>query len=89
MALGAARRDVLRLILGHVLRLTAAGLAAGLAVTLLAGDALRRLLFEVQPSDPMTLIGAAGLLGLVALLAGAVPALRATHVDPVIALRYE
>jgi putative ABC transport system permease protein len=89
MAVGAGRADVVWLVLGQVLRLTAAGLAIGIALVVAAGGALRRLLFEVQPSDPLTMTAVAIVLGSVALVAGWLPAWRASRVDPVDALRYE
>ena len=89
MAVGAGRRDVLWLILAQVLRLTAAGVAIGVGLVIAAGGAMRRLLFEVQPTDPVTLGGVAIVLGSVALFAGWLPAWRASRVAPLDALRYE
>ena len=89
IALGATRRDVLRLVLGQGLRLTALGLAIGLAASIAASRLIASLLYEVSPRDPATLAALAGLLGAVALAAVAVPALRATHVSPIDALRSE
>jgi putative ABC transport system permease protein len=89
IAVGAARLDVMWLVLGQVLRLTAAGLAIGIAASLAVGGAMRRLLFEVRPSDPVTLTAVTIVLGSVALVAGWLPAWRASRVDPVDALRYE
>ena len=89
MAVGAARRDVLWLVLGQVLRLTAAGLAIGVALVVAGGGALRRVLFEVQPGDPATIAAVALVLGSVAAFAGWLPAWRASRVDPVDALRCE
>ncbi|MQA91833.1 MAG: FtsX-like permease family protein [Gemmatimonas sp.] len=87
MALGAApellRRDVLRGALG----VTAAGVAVGLAGALVGSRLLASLLFEVSPTDPVTLVGVSVLLLVVALMAAYVPALRATQVDPMEALR--
>jgi putative ABC transport system permease protein len=87
MVLGARRSDVLRLVLGTGLRLALVGIAVGLGLALLLAHAIRDLLFEVSPADPLTYIGVAVLLTLVAMVATYVPASRATRVDPVIALR--
>jgi putative ABC transport system permease protein len=89
MAVGAERRDVVWLVLRQVARLTAIGLAIGIAGVIAGGRVLRRLLFEVQPSDPIALIAAVVVLGAVAFAAGWFPAWRASRVDPMVALRYE
>jgi putative ABC transport system permease protein len=89
MALGAARRDVLRLIVGQGMRLTLVGVALGLVGAFLAMRAMTSLLYGVSAKDPLTYGGVALLLALVALVACLIPARRATKVDPMIALRYE
>jgi putative ABC transport system permease protein len=89
MALGARSLDVVRLVLGQSLWLTLAGIAAGLASTLLLTNFLSSLLFNVKATDPATFGLVALILMLVALLASFVPAYRATTVDPVNALRQE
>ena len=89
MALGAARRDVLALVLGDGLRYAVAGLAFGLLLALLAGRWLDRLLFAVEPSDPATLATVAGAVLATALLASLIPALAATRTDPVRTLQEE
>jgi predicted permease len=89
IAVGAQRRDISRFILGQGVRLTAAGLAIGIAISLSLTSVLRGLLFQVNPSDPLTLACVAFLLGLTALAACYVPARRASRVDPMVALRYE
>ncbi|MCE9673328.1 ABC transporter permease [Myxococcus stipitatus] len=93
MALGAARGDVLRLVLGQGMRLASLGLVLGLALSLALSWGLSRmlgpLLYGVTALDPWTFAGVAGLLGGVALLATWLPARRATRVDPIIALRAE
>ena len=89
IAVGAARRDVLWLVLGQVMKLTAIGLVLGFGLLMTASGALRRLLFEVRPYDPVTLGVVALVLGSVALAAGWVPAWRASRVDPIDTLRYE
>ncbi len=88
-AVGAQRRDILRLVLGDGLRLIASGIVLGTASVLLLGKLLNSLLFGVQASDPATLIGAALLFAAAGLLACWMPARRATKVDPMEALRYE
>lgn len=89
MALGAQRADVLRMIIREAMLLTTAGIVVGLAGAVALGSLLRSLLFEIRPGDPMTFIGVAILLVAIALMACYVPALRATRVDPMVALRYE
>jgi ABC-type antimicrobial peptide transport system permease subunit len=89
MALGAERAVVLRTILGHGLKLTCVGLIAGLIAALLLTRLIETLLFEVRPNDPATLTGVAVLITAVAAAASLVPALRATRVDPMVALREE
>jgi putative ABC transport system permease protein len=89
MALGARAADVLRLVLGRGVRLTAAGVALGLLAALALGRFLSGLLYEVAPTDPATLAVVSLLLAVAALAAAAVPARRATAVDPVDALRHD
>ena len=89
MALGAGRSEVLRLVLLDGLRLTVLGLALGLAGALASARLMSSLLYGVQPRDSVTLIGAAILLGTVALVASYVPARRAMAVSPISALRHE
>jgi putative ABC transport system permease protein len=89
VALGARSHDVLRLVLGGALKMTAAGIAVGLVAAALLTRLLGTLLFAVQPTDASTFIGAAVVLTASALLACAVPAWRATHVDPAVTLRQD
>jgi ABC-type antimicrobial peptide transport system permease subunit len=89
MALGAERRDVLRMVLKRTALIAGAGVALGTAGALAATRVLRTLLFEVKPTDASTFLAVALLLTVVALVAGWIPALRATRVDPLVALRYE
>jgi putative ABC transport system permease protein len=87
LALGAQRRDVLRLVLGRAAALTACGLAAGAGVALLATRAMRSLLFGVEPADPVTFAVVAAGVAAMALLASWLPARRASRIDPNDALR--
>jgi predicted permease len=89
MALGAQRRDVLRLVVGHGMRLAAIGLLLGSVAAFFAARAMATLLFGVRPSDPLTYIGITVVLALASLAACYIPARRATSVDPMVALRYE
>jgi hypothetical protein len=89
VALGATPGEVFGLIVGDGLRLTAAGVAIGLAGSLVVARALQSLLFGVSAWDPLALMVPAGILLLVATAACLVPARRATRVDPIGALRAE
>ena len=89
MAMGAARRDVLQLILVQHLRPAVAGLAVGIVGALFLSRFLRSLLFGVSATDPATFVIVAGILLSVAAAACWVPAQRATRVDPLVALRTE
>jgi putative ABC transport system permease protein len=89
MALGARPGEVLRMILKQGMLLIGFGVAAGIAGALALRSLLAGFLFEVKATDPATLISAALVLILVALLACLIPARRATKVDPLVALRYE
>jgi putative ABC transport system permease protein len=89
MALGARRADVVRLVLGHGLKLVLAGIVIGWIGALIATRGLTSLLFATAPTDPLTYAGVGVLLTLVALLASYIPARCATKVDPIQALRTE
>jgi putative ABC transport system permease protein len=89
MALGAQRADVLRVIVGHGLRLMLIGLGIGVAGALLVTRWMSSVLFGVKPTDPLTFTVVALVLGTVAFLASYIPARRAMRVDPMVALRYE
>src|SRR5262245_2060052 len=93
MALGAQRRDVLKLVIGQGMVLVLVGLGLGLAgalvLTRIMTDILKTMLYSVRPNDPLTLVLVAVLLIAVALLACWIPARRATNVDPLVALRHE
>ena len=89
MAIGAPRAAVLRMVVGQAMTLAGIGLVAGAAGAWLLTQFMRKLLFGVTPSDPLTFGAVSVLLALVAAVAASVPGLRATRVDPVIALRSE
>ena len=89
MALGAERADVLRAIAGQGLRVTIAGVVAGIAAGAAVTRFLSSLLFGLKANDPVTFAGVSLILIAVALLACYLPARRATKVDPMVALRYE
>jgi putative ABC transport system permease protein len=89
MALGAGRGQVLWMVLRQGIAVTAAGIAMGIAGTLALTRLIQDFLYGVTPGDPLTLASVCGVMAIVALAACAIPALRATRVDPAIALRYE
>jgi predicted permease len=89
MALGAKKSDVLRLVVGEGMGLALSGVAVGITGALAATRLLGSLLFGVSGWDPLTFVLVAALLSGVALAACLIPALRATRVDPLVALRYE
>ena len=89
VALGATRRDVFALVIGHGMVLTVAGISLGLAAALALTRLMTTLLFSVSATDAITFVSVSLVLAGVALAACFVPAWRATKVDPMIALRYE
>jgi predicted permease len=89
VALGARSGGIVRLVLGQGLRFAIMGLAIGLAIALVAGGQLAPLLLGVSPRDPLVTLGVALALGVTAILAGLIPAWRASRVDPADALRSE
>lgn len=89
MALGAERRRVVWMVLREVLALEAAGVVIGLAAAWETTAFLKSLLFGVKPNDPLALASAVAILVVCAMLAGYVPARRASRIDPVTALRHE
>jgi ABC-type antimicrobial peptide transport system permease subunit len=89
LALGALSGDVVGMVLRSGLRLTVAGIAAGLAGALAVSGVLRTFLFGVSSLDPLTYVGVATVLVLVALLATYLPSRAASRLDPLIVLREE
>jgi ABC-type antimicrobial peptide transport system permease subunit len=89
MALGAVAGNVIWLVMREVLLLVSGGIGLGLAAAFGLSRLITTQLYGITPNDPATIAGAAALLGLVALLAGYIPARRATRVNPTMALRYE
>jgi len=88
-AVGAEQKDIRNLIFGEGFRLIASGVLAGIALAIVLSHVLRTFLFDVQPSDPTTLVVAGALFVGVALLACWMPVRRAAQIDPLEALRYE
>jgi putative ABC transport system permease protein len=89
MAVGATKRDLVKLVLRGGLRSAVIGTCLGLAGAFALSRVIASLLYEVRPDDPLTFVTAAALLVAIALLACYVPARRAARVDPLVALRTE
>jgi predicted permease len=87
MALGATRSKVQLSVIGKTLRLAAIGIAVGAVLSFVLARGIASLLYGTEPTDPVTFAGMVVLLGLVALVAGYLPARRASRIDPMIALR--
>ena len=89
MALGAQKGDITRMLLNRSLGLVMVGLLLGGCGTLLLTRVLAKFLFEVKPTDPSTFLSVAAILAVTGIIAGLLPAYRATRVNPVVALRWE
>lgn len=89
VALGATRGALVSMLVGKGARMTAMGLACGLAISLVAGRPIESMLYGIQPHDALAISGVVLLLSGAALLAALIPALRASQVDPLVALRAE
>jgi ABC-type antimicrobial peptide transport system permease subunit len=89
MALGAERSSVMWLVLKEVALMVVIGVAVGLPLAIALSRVVQSQLFDLSAHDPIALAAAATLLIVVALVAGYLPARRATRVDPMLALRYE
>ena len=89
IALGGRPREILALVIRQALVLSCIGMVVGLITALVLTRAMRALLFEVTPEDPISFAISLGLLAGVAVLASYIPARRATKIDPLTALRYE
>ena len=89
VALGASRAQVMSMVMIRSVRLATVGCMAGLGLALWGAKAIESMLFQVEARDPMTLIAVTGILGLLALIASTLPALKASRVDPMSVLRAE
>jgi predicted permease len=89
IALGAQRPMVLKMVLGETMKLVLIGVLVGVPAALAASQLLSSVLFDLKATDPISLGAVIAVLATVALLAGLIPARRATKVDPMVALRYE
>ena len=89
MALGAPPDSILRLVMRDLAVILVGGMTVGICISLATVRLLQSMLFEIDARDTTTLLAAVGVLSAVAMVAGYVPARRATKVDPMVALRYE
>jgi putative ABC transport system permease protein len=89
IALGAQPRDILRMVVGHGVRLALVGVGLGLAAAFYLARYMAPLLYGIGTRDPITFVVVPLLLMVVALFASWIPAIRATHVDPIVTLRHE
>ena len=89
MALGATPMQILKEVLANGCMLVGSGMAAGLGIALIATRLLKDFLFDISATDPVTFVTVSVILGIVALAACGLPALKATRVQPGVALRHE
>jgi predicted permease len=89
MALGAQRAQVLGMVLREAMKLVVIGIIAGIPLALLVSRVFASMLFGLSPTDPVSMLAVVAVLATIATIAGLVPALRATKIDPMVALRYE
>jgi putative ABC transport system permease protein len=89
LAIGAERSAVVRMVLAQAMRLAAVGLLIGLPGALAFTGVMRTLLFEIEPTDPLTFLLAGSVLVFTIFTASLVPSVRAARVDPLVALRHE
>jgi len=89
MSLGASRGDVLRMVFRQAILQALVGTAAGIGGAVLLSKLMAKMLFGVQPTDPLTFAAVAIILGLAALIASGVPARKAARIEPMTALRSE
>jgi ABC-type antimicrobial peptide transport system permease subunit len=89
MALGARASSVYRMVIGQAMKPVAWGLAAGIAGAIAGTRVLAQLLYDIKPTDPLTMVLGAGLLGIATVVACLAPARRAARVDPASVLREE
>jgi putative ABC transport system permease protein len=89
VALGAGRKELTRLVVGHGMLLALAGVGIGLAAAAAMARLVANMLFEVRPTDPVSFVAVPLILGVVAFLANYIPARRAARVDAIVALRHE
>ena len=89
LAVGAGRPDVVRMVVRQALRVAMVGLIIGVPSALLFTDMMDALLYEIEPTDPLTFAGAALIVLATSLLASLIPSVRAARVDPLVALRHE
>ena len=89
MTLGAMRFSIVWMILRGVLVVTATGILIGVPIALAGSKYVRTLLYGIEPTDPVSIAIGAGALVICALIAGALPALRASRIDPMVAVRHE
>jgi ABC-type antimicrobial peptide transport system permease subunit len=89
MALGAEKAKILHMVLGEAMMLASLGIVIGVPAAFAASRLIATMLYGLRPSDPLTIALATALLAAVTLLAGYLPARRASRVDPMVALRHE
>ena len=89
LAVGAGKSDVVRMVIGQAVRLVFIGILIGIPAALALTGVMGALLFEIEPTDPITFASVAALLVLTSLAAAMIPSLRAARVDPLVALRHE